>query len=105
MAGRLADRPGELAVARLTRHLGPGTATFYARAMNPKAPLKRVPKAGAAGNVDFRRRFWDFPGEDAQLTPALLVYADLLAIGDARCLETAQVLRGQLLARLPEPRR
>jgi hypothetical protein len=33
------------------------------------------------------------------LTPSLLVYADLLAIGDARCLETAQLLRGELLTR------
>ena len=90
---------GELAAARLTRHLRPGTATFYAQAIDPKVILKLVLKADAEGNVDVRRRFWDFPGEHAQLTPTLLVYADLLAIGDARCLETAQLLRGQLLAR------
>jgi len=91
---------GELAAARLTRHLRPGTATFYARAVEPKVLLKLVLRADAEGNVDFRRRFWDFPGEEPQLTPTLLVYADLLAIGDARCLETAQLLRGRLLARL-----
>jgi hypothetical protein len=91
---------GELAAARLTRHLRPGTATFYAPAIDPKVVLKLLLKADPEGNIDFRRRFWDFPGEDAQLTPTLLVYADLLAIGDARCLETAQLLRGQLLARL-----
>jgi hypothetical protein len=91
---------GELAAARLTRHLRPGTATFYAQAIDPKMILKLALKADAAGNVDFRRRFWNFPGENAQVTPTLLVYADLLAIGDARCLETAQLLRGQLLARL-----
>lgn len=91
---------GELAAARLTRHLRPGTATFYALAIDSKVLLKLVLKADAEGNIDFRRRFWDFPGENAHLTPALLVYADLLAIGDARCLETAQLLRGQLLARL-----
>jgi hypothetical protein len=91
---------GELAAARLTRHLRPGTATFYAQAIEPRLILKLVLKADAEGNVDFRRRFWAFPGEDPQLTPTLLVYADLLAIGDARCLETAQLLRGQLLTRL-----
>jgi hypothetical protein len=91
---------GELAAARLTRHLRGGTATFYAQAIDPKLVLKLVLKADGGGNVDFRRRFWVFKGEDPQLTPTLLVYADLLAIGDARCLETAQVLRGQLLARL-----
>jgi hypothetical protein len=91
---------GELAAARVTRHLRPGTATFFAQAIDPKVLLRLVLKADAEGKIDFRRRFWDFPGEDAQLTPTLLVYADLLAIGDARCLETAQLLRGQLLARL-----
>ena len=91
---------GEVAAARLTRHLRPGTATFYAQAVDPKALLKLVLKADTGGNVDFRRRFWNFPAEETQLTPNLLVYADLLAIGDARCLETAQLLRGPLIARL-----
>jgi hypothetical protein len=91
---------GELAAARLTRHLRPGTATFYAQAVDPKALLKLVLKADTGGDVDFRRRFWNFPAEEVQLTPNLLVYADLLAIGDARCLETAQLLRGPLIARL-----
>jgi hypothetical protein len=91
---------GELAAARLTRHLRPGTATLYAQAIDPKVLLKLVLKADTEGNVEFRRRFWNFPPEETQLTPNLLVYADLLAIGDARCLETAQLLRGPLLARL-----
>ena len=91
---------GELAAARLTRHLRPGTATFYVQAVEPRMILNMTLKADAEGNVDFRRRFWAFPGEAAQFTPALLAYADLLAIGDARCLETAQLIRGQLLNRL-----
>jgi hypothetical protein len=91
---------GELAAARLTRHLRPGTATFYIKAIDPKVIVKLVLRADAEGNVDFRRRFWTFAGEEPRLTPTLLVYADLLATGDARCLETAQLLRGPLLARL-----
>lgn len=91
---------GEMAAARLTRHLRPGTATFYTRAIDPKVIVKLVLRADAEGNVDFRRRFWTFPGEEPRLTPTLLVYADLLATGDARCLETAQLLRGPILARL-----
>jgi hypothetical protein len=90
----------EIAAARLTRHLRPGTATFYAPAIEPKVLLKLALRADAEGNVEFRRRFWDFPADDPLLTPTLLVYADLLAIGDARCLEAAQLLRGPLLARL-----
>jgi hypothetical protein len=91
---------GELAAARLTRHLRPGTATLYTQAIDPKVVVKLVLRADAEGNVEFRRRFWTFPGEEPRLTPTLLVYADLLATGDARCLETAQLLRGPLLARL-----
>lgn len=91
---------GELAAARMTRHLRPGTATFYAQAIDPKVVLGLVLRADTEGNVDFRRRFWAFPGEQPRLAPTLLVYADLLAIGDARCLETAQLLRGPLLDRL-----
>jgi hypothetical protein len=91
---------GELAAARLTRHLRPGTATFYTQAIDPKVIVKLVLRADAGGNVEFRRQFWTFPGEEPHLTPTLLVYADLLATGDARCLETAQLLRGPLLARL-----
>jgi hypothetical protein len=91
---------GELAAARLTRHLRPGTATLYVRAIDPKMILTLVLKADAEGNVDFRRRFWNFTVGELQLTPTLLVYADLLALGDARCLETAQLLRDTLLAGL-----
>jgi hypothetical protein len=90
---------GELAAARLTRHLRPATATFYTEAVDPKVLLRLILKVEAQGNVDFRHRFWNFQAEETQLTPNLLVYADLLAIGDARCLETAQLLRGPLLAR------
>jgi hypothetical protein len=71
---------GELAAARLTRHLRPGTATFYAEAVDPKVLLKLTLKAGAQGNVDFRRRFWNFPAEETGLTPNLLVYADRLVV-------------------------
>ena len=91
---------GELAAARLTRHLRPGTATFYTQAIDPMVIVKLVLRADAGGNVDFRRQFWTFPGEAPGLTPTLLVYADLLATGDPRCLETAQLLRGPLVARL-----
>ncbi len=91
---------GELAAARLTRHLRPATATFYVEAVDPQVLLALKLRKDAQGTVELRRRFWDFPGERGGLTPTLLVYADLLAIGDARCLETAGILRGQILPRL-----
>lgn len=91
---------GELAAALITRQLRPGTASFYVQTIDPKVVLNLTLRADAEGNVDFRRRFWAFAGEVPHVVPKLLVYADLLAIGDARCLETAQLLRGPLLDRL-----
>jgi hypothetical protein len=52
------------------------------------------------GNVEVLRRFWDFTDGDPGLVPALLVYAGLLAIGDARCLEAATLLYESILDRL-----
>lgn len=52
-----------------------------------------------AGNVEILRRFWTFDGETAGQVPDLLVYADLLAIGDARCLETAKEMHDGIVAR------
>lgn len=91
---------GETAAARITRYLRPATATFYTHAIEPATILALRLHADPRGNVDFRRRFWNFDPENPALTPELLVYADLLAIGDTRCLETAQLLRGPILDRL-----
>ena len=52
---------GELAAARLTRHLRPGTATFYAQAIDPKVLLKLVLKADAEGNVDVQASLLGLP--------------------------------------------
>jgi len=90
---------GESAAARLTRHLRPGTVSFYADKVEPRLVLDQRLRADPEGNVEFRRRFWTFESEARGLVPALLVYADLLAIGDARCLETATLLRERLVAR------
>lgn len=108
--GRLEDRlarreagvvlGGEPAAARLTRHLRPATATLYAEAVDPDLVVDLQLRADPQGNVDIRRRFWAFSVEVPGLAPAVLVYADLLAIGDARCLETASLLRGEILDRL-----
>jgi len=55
------------------------------------------------GIVEVRKPFW---GETLRMddpvntVPAALVYADLLATGDARCIETAQMVYERFLARL-----
>lgn len=91
---------GEPAAAHLTQHLRPGTATFYGDRLEPRLLLEQRLRPNAAGNVEILRRFWAFENGEPGLVPTLLVYADLLAIGDARCLEAATLLHGPVLDRL-----
>jgi hypothetical protein len=89
---------GEPAAARLTGHLRPGTATLYGDKVERRLLIDLRLRLDPDGNVDFRRRFWRFEDEQG-LVPPLLIYADLLAIGDERCLETAQIVHEKYLAR------
>ena len=90
---------GEPAARRLTRHLRPGTATFYGAKANRQLLIDQRLRPDPAGNVEILRQFWTFDGETAGQVPDLLVYADLLAIGDARCLETAKEMHDGIVAR------
>ncbi len=91
---------GEAAAARLTKILRPGTLTFYGPKAEPRLLLDQRLKADPAGNVEFLRRFWAFENNMPGIAPAVLVYADLVTIGDARALEAAKQLQGEILARL-----
>ena len=90
---------GEPAAERLTRYLRPETVTVYGARANPRFLLDFKMRADAAGPVEVLKRFWNFDGEDAAVAPVPLVYADLLAIGDARCLETANLLHERIIDR------
>lgn len=91
---------GEGAAARLTNFLRPGTLTFYGLKPEPRFLLDHRLRTDPAGEVEILRRFWHFEYDDPAITPTLLVYADLLAIGDARCLETAKRLYDGILTQL-----
>jgi hypothetical protein len=94
----------EPAAAIVTRHLRPGIVTLYTE----KTPARLIAdyrlRKVTEGNVELRRRFWPFDHKWDQptLTPPVLIYADLLATGDARCIETAQLLYDRYLARFFE---
>ena len=64
--------------------------------------LSQPPAPGHTVAVEVRKRFWNFPGEalHPDLVPPLLVYADLLATGDARCIDTAKLVYDSYVARL-----
>lgn len=83
---------GEPAAGRLTQYLRPGTATLFGAKVEPRFVLDHRLRADPRGNVEILRQFWHFDNDDPALAPTPLIYADLLAIGDARCLEIAKLL-------------
>jgi hypothetical protein len=98
---------GEPAGALLTGYLKPGTLTLYAKQVPARMifdqKLMTAPNRLAEdGIVEFRQRFWNFdvPTDKPHIVPPALVYADLLATGDARCMETARKIYDGYLARL-----
>jgi len=88
---------GEPAAQHLTSFLQPGSVTFYTEEVPSRFLLENRLLPDKRGNVEFLRRFWSFESESAGLAPPLLVYADLLAIGDARCRETAKRIYDELI--------
>lgn len=90
---------GEPAARRLTDRLRPGTATFYGTRANRQLMVDQRMRPDPRGNVEILRRFWTFDRDTPGLVPDLLVYADLLAIGDARCSETAGEMHDGIVAR------
>ncbi len=97
---------GEPAAAMLTEYLRPGELTLYAEKMPSllAARQKFMKEAGPRhmAAVEVRKRFWHFSGdpEHNNMTPPLLVYADLLATGDTRCIETAKMIYEAFVIRL-----
>lgn len=92
---------GEPAAALLTKHLRPVFATAYlAGGLSEMARALRLAKDDG-GNVEVLQKFWAFELEEGlphpRLVPPLLVYADLLATGEPRNVETAALIREQYL--------
>ncbi len=89
---------GEPAGALMTDYLHPGELTIYAdRVPTLLAAQHKFLKDSQPGHttvVEVRRRFWRFTGDarNTSVVPPILVYADLLATGDARCIETAKMI-------------
>lgn len=96
---------GEPAAALLTRYLKPGELTIYADKLpGLLAARHKFAKEADVGHkavVEVRRRFWHFPEDTNEpCVSPVLVYADLLATGDARCIETAKRLYEEHVVRL-----
>lgn len=91
---------GEPAAGKLTDYLQPGTITFYAEQVPGRVIAKQGLRRDENGEIEFRRRFWPFEHEwgHPDLVPPALIYADLLATDEARCVETARKIHEQYLA-------
>ncbi len=88
---------GEFAADAVTTYLRPGTLTLYLQDDRPAAALLRELRLqpDPRGNIELLKKFWTFDTPDTKkpdLAPLPLVYADLIASGDARCEETAKLL-------------
>ena len=89
---------GETAAAKMTNMLRPEITTLYVRERDPALMHAARLKPNPTGNVELVTRFWEFENDKPELAPVILVYADLLATGDARCIEVARELHGGIIA-------
>lgn len=89
---------GEIAAERLTQHLQPQIITIYTmpQQLNQLLAENRLRK-DEPGNVEILKRFWKPPeiGQYEDLVHPILIYADLLATGNERNIETAKMIYGK----------
>lgn len=95
---------GETAAAKLTNYLKPEIYTAYIKRNPNRFILNNKLKKDPQGTLELLKVFWNFEvkGPHPNTVPPLLIYADLLATGDARNLETAKIIYEKELARFIE---
>lgn len=89
---------GEVAAYKLIPYVKPEVITLYAN--RPVDDLIRALKLrkDEKGPIELRERFWQFDDPDnSPIVPPLLVYADLLAIGDPRTIDVATLIYNEHL--------
>ncbi len=97
---------GEVAAAKLTQYLRPGVKTIYAAKAILEVQARYALTKDPNGDTEILKTFWAFENESArnEIVPPLLVYADLIASGDDRNLETAEIIYDTQISRfLGEP--
>lgn len=90
---------GDVAAAKLTGYLK--SALCIVHAFGDATALKRDARmrADPQGDILITDAFWRFSADQrADTAPPLLVYAELLATGDPRAIETAQLIHERFLA-------
>ena len=85
---------GETGAALLTKYLKPQNHTIYTKDNYGKLLLQLKLKNDPNGNIEVLKQFWNFEDTRAEknLVNPVLIYADLLATGDNRNIETANLI-------------
>jgi len=91
---------GEVAAAKITKQLKPEKVIIYAHEPPGKLIIEKKLRKATAGDIEILKPFWKFEHEliDLGIVPPLLVYADLIATGDDRNIETAEIIYDNYLA-------
>ena len=92
---------GEIAAAKLTNYLKPAAATVYTQGKLAGIVVKNRLKEDNMGNIEILQVFWDrgLKLNIKDIVHPILAYADLLATGDPRNIEGAEILYEKELAR------
>lgn len=89
---------GEVGAEILTGYLRPETVTIYAHGAIDRLITQFRLKPDPQGEIEILQAFWDQNDEDNNVTaPPLVVYADLMAAGKARAIETAKLIHERFL--------
>jgi hypothetical protein len=90
---------GEVAAARLTKYLVPERATVYVEQEPNDLVVRFKLRKDPGGEIEVLQKFWHFQRQAPENTmvPPLLVYADLIATGIDRNIETARQVYEQTL--------
>lgn len=93
---------GEVAASLLTDYLVPEKVTLYVKPPYTKLIVANKLRNDDQGNIEIMEAFWNFsPNNPIGATaPPLLIYADLLATGDSRNIETARIIYDDYIAEL-----
>jgi len=85
---------GEIAAEYLTNYLKPETKTIYARERPQDIQLHFKMRKDPRGDIELLDTFWniEYDWPDKKTVHPMLIYADLLATGDPRNIETAEMI-------------
>ncbi len=94
----------EIAASKLVNYLTPAISTIYAKENYTKLLVQNKLRADESGNIEILNVFWNFENKSdstvSETVPPVLIYADLLASGDTRNIETAEKIYNEYIVKI-----